>query len=44
VNIWQRFVYAGQDIHAAAVYVLCDEFALNLDADESHDRAPGGAA
>lgn len=31
VNVWQRFVYAGQDIQTATVYTLCDEFAGALD-------------
>jgi hypothetical protein len=32
VSVWQRYVYAGQDIQAARVYVLCDDFAAALDA------------
>ena len=31
VRAWQRFVYGGQQIQAAAVYVLCDDFGSALD-------------
>ncbi|HEY7286219.1 MAG TPA: DUF4129 domain-containing protein [Vicinamibacterales bacterium] len=39
VRVWQRFVYGGQDIQPATVYLLCDDFAPALDG-----SSRGGAA
>jgi hypothetical protein len=45
VQVWQRFVYAGQDTQSATVYVLCDEFGSALDLASPLDSLrPGGAA
>lgn len=45
VRVWQRFVYGGQEIPAATMYVLCDDFGSALDAASPLDSmGPGGAA
>ena len=45
VRVWQQFVYGGRDAQAAAVYVLCDDFASALDPPPPLDSLrPGGAA
>jgi hypothetical protein len=31
VRVWQRFVYGREDVQAATVYALCDQFAFELD-------------
>lgn len=32
VRVWQRAVYGGEQVDAAAVYALCDEFSAAMDA------------
>ena len=44
VRAWQRFVYGGQDVEAAAIYRLCDGFAPALDAAVTRRASHGGAA
>jgi hypothetical protein len=45
VRVWQRFVYGGQQVQAAAVYVLCDDFGSALDPAAPLDSmGPRGAA
>jgi hypothetical protein len=44
VGAWQRFVYGRQDVAAAIVYELCDEFAATLDRSEPHASAAAGLA
>jgi hypothetical protein len=39
VQTWQRSVYGREDVHASAVYVLCDDFARALDAAVRFDAA-----
>ena len=44
VVVWQRFVYGRDDVRAATVYPLCDDFASVLDHSRLDSIAPGGAA
>jgi hypothetical protein len=45
VRAWQRSVYGHEDLQAAVVYVLCDDFASTLDRTPSLDSlASGGTA
>jgi len=45
VRVWQRFVYGGEKVQAAIVYVLCDDFAHALESAAAIDSsAPRGTA
>ena len=44
VCVWQRSVYGREDVEAATVYALCDEFAAALDVSQRPSIAAGGAA
>jgi len=42
VQVWQRFVYGGEDVAAPAVYGLCNTFATTLDTpSETHTTEAG---
>jgi hypothetical protein len=44
VRVWQQAVYGREDVQAAVVYMLCDDFASALDPTSPSDStAPGGA-
>jgi hypothetical protein len=44
VRVWQRFVYGREDVQAAIVYVLCDDFASALDSRSSLNTLVSGGA
>ncbi len=45
VRVWQRFGYGREDVHAATVYVLCDDFSSALRPEPPVESiAPGSAA
>lgn len=44
VRVWQRVVYGREDVHAATVHRLCDDFAAALDVTPSLDAAGGARA
>jgi hypothetical protein len=43
VGVWQRFVYAGEDIESATVHHLCHEFRGALDTGAAQVATQGGA-
>jgi hypothetical protein len=44
VRVWQQAVYGREDIQAAVVYMLCDDFASALDPASASDSTATGSA
>jgi Domain of unknown function (DUF4129) len=44
VGAWQRFVYGREEVAAASVYALCDDFAAALDRPEAQPAPAEGVA
>jgi hypothetical protein len=44
IRVWQRFVYGGENVQAATVYMLCDDFGPALGRASSLGSGAGGNA